>query len=213
MTARTKERDPGANGTPRRPRSGRPPDPSGAAESGALLKQVALHVVALLEKAGELASLGWKRLKLRAVDATFRMALALAALVAATTIVIAAALQLVRGIGHGVARLGGAEWIGELGGGAVALALPFAGLYLARWRSRRVLLERALRRRPPASANPATTGVGNGTVNGAASAASAAADAAAPAAAAPVAAESAPAAAAPVTAARARSSRRKEAPR
>ncbi|MBL8840411.1 MAG: hypothetical protein JNL90_02655 [Planctomycetes bacterium] len=185
---------------------GRPPDSSGATQSGALLEQLALHVVALLEKVGELASLGWKRLKLRAVDATFHMALVLAALAAGTTIVIAAALLLVRGIGHAIARIGGAEWIGELGGGLVALALPFAGLYLARARSRRVLLERALRRRPPASANASTNGAGNGAAN-------AASNEGAPAAAAPIAATPAQAATAPVTAGRARPRRRKESPR
>jgi hypothetical protein len=115
-----------------------------------LLRQAALHVREFFEKAGEFASLGWKRLKLRAVDGAFNAILLLAALVAGLTIIVSAALLMVAGIHHALAQWAGAEWVGELGGGLLALALPILALLVAQRSARRAMLERALH--PPAKA-------------------------------------------------------------
>jgi hypothetical protein len=113
---------------------------------GALLRQLALHVRALFEKAGEYASLGLKRLKLRAADGLFTTLLVVAALLAGATIIVSAARLAVAGMQHAVARFAGAEWIGELGGGLFALALPFLVILVIRWSARRRLLAKALHR-------------------------------------------------------------------
>jgi len=125
------------------------------AEFGALLRQAALHAWALFGKAGEFASLGWKRLKLRAVDGAFHAVVVVAACAAGLTIVIAASLLVVNGVRHALARWAGADWAGELGGGLLALALPFAALAVVRWRTRRTLLANALRRPVAKRAAPA----------------------------------------------------------
>jgi hypothetical protein len=109
-----------------------------------LLRNVAQHVRALFEGAGEFASLGWKRLKLRAADGVFKTVFVVAALLAGATTIICAAQLSVTGLRHAVARLAGAEWVGELGGGLLALALPFLVLFAVRARTRRTLLAKAL---------------------------------------------------------------------
>ncbi len=128
---------------------------SAEAEFGALLRQAALHAWALFGKAGEFASLGWKRLKLRAVDGAFHVVVIVAACAASLTIVVAASLLVVNGVHHALARWAGADWAGELGGGLLALALPFAALAVVRWRTRRELLAMALRRPMVKRAAPA----------------------------------------------------------
>jgi hypothetical protein len=114
------------------------------ADLGALLRELALHVRALFEKAGEYATLGLKRLKLRAVDGVFTTVFVVAALLAGATVVVCAARLAVAGLHHAIARFAGAEWIGELGGGLVALALPFLIVLAIRWTTRRRLLAAAL---------------------------------------------------------------------
>jgi hypothetical protein len=109
-----------------------------------LLQQAALQVRALFEKAGEYASLGLKRLKLRAVDGVFTTVFVVAALLAGATTIVCAATLAVTGFRHAIARLADAEWVGELGGGLVALALPFVVLFAIRWSARRTLLAKAL---------------------------------------------------------------------
>jgi len=141
------------------------PDAAADAELAKLLRQAARHFRTFGEKGSELALLGWRRLKLRATDRLFGLVLALAAAAAGATIIVAAALLLVAGIRHGIARATGADWIGELGGGLLALALPFGALLVVRRRMRRTLLDEALhptRRRngtvsPSPSAPPAAS--------------------------------------------------------
>jgi hypothetical protein len=137
-------RDPSMNGHRTRRPGAKAQAASADAEFAALLRQVALHLRGLFEKAGEFASLGWKRLKLRAADGVFTTVFVVAALLAAATTIVCAAQLAVAGIRHAVARLAGAEWVGELGGGLLALALPFLVLFVFRWRTRRTLLARAL---------------------------------------------------------------------
>ncbi len=146
-----------SNGTSGRPPTEAPRRASSEADKqlGSLLEQAAQHVVALVEKAGELAALSWKRLHLRAVDATYRVALVATAIAAGVTIVISASLLLVSGTCAALARWSQSEWVGDLGGGAIALSLPFLVLTALRWSSRRTLLEKALRRRVRPSAAPA----------------------------------------------------------
>jgi hypothetical protein len=131
-------------------RSVPPAEAAGAAEAEAeffaLLRQAALHAWALFGKAGEFASLGWKRLKLRAVDGIFDAVVVVAACAAGLTIVVAASLLVVNGVHHAITRWAGADWVGELGGGLLALALPFTALGVVRWKTRRTLLANALRR-------------------------------------------------------------------
>lgn len=114
---------------------------------------VVQHVRALFEEAGEFASLGWKRLKLRAVDGLFTTVFVVAALLAGATTIVCAAQLAVTGLRHAVARLAGAEWVGELGGGLLALALPFLVLLAVRARKRRTLLAKALDSAEKAGAN------------------------------------------------------------
>jgi hypothetical protein len=95
-------------------------------------------------RSGDLASLGWKRLKLRAADGVFKAVFVVAALLTGTTTISCAAQLAVTGLRHAVDRLAGAEWVGELGGGLLALALPFLVLFAVRARTRRTLLAKAL---------------------------------------------------------------------
>lgn len=101
-------------------------------------------MLALGRSASELASLGWKRFKLRAVDGLFDVALLFFATVAGLTLLVAAARRVVAGLEHAFAAWSGVPWIGELAGGALALAVPFAAVVLMRRRTRRDLLARAL---------------------------------------------------------------------
>ena len=145
-----------SNGRRSRPPAAAPPIPaadSADADLGALLRQAAVHVRALFEKASELASLGWKRLKLRAVDGAFAAVLLIAAAAAGLTIIVAAALKVVAGLQHALAWWAGLEWVGELGGGLLALALPFVGLLIVRRTTRRTLLAKAIH--PPVNASAA----------------------------------------------------------
>ncbi len=137
---------PSSNGRGTRPTAAPPPDASADAELVALLRQLALHARALFGKGSEFASLGWKRLKLRAIDGVFTAVFRVAALAAALTIIVSAALLVVAGLHHAIARWAGADWVGELGGGLLALTLPFLALFLVQWKTRRTMLDKALRR-------------------------------------------------------------------
>ena len=109
-----------------------------------LFARLATHAKALFEAAREFATLGWKRLKLRAVDGAFSVVLAFVAAIAGLTIVISSALLVVNGLRHALARWTGADWVGELVGGALTLALPFAALLVIRGSARRKMLQHAL---------------------------------------------------------------------
>jgi hypothetical protein len=89
-----------------------------------------------------IVALRWRRAQLRMVEAGFAVALGLVALVAAVVLTVAAAIRLVAGVEHGIARATGEAWIGEVGAGVLVLALLFATVRLARRRARRGVLAR-----------------------------------------------------------------------
>lgn len=146
-------RRPATNGRAPRPRPTASSRAATDAELAKLLRRSALHARALLDQAGEYAKLALKRLQLRAVDGLFDVILKLCALAGALTILVSAARLVVAGLQHAIAQLAGVEWVGELGGGALAFALPFLLLLAVRRRTRRSLLAQAMRRRdrPPAA--------------------------------------------------------------
>lgn len=89
-----------------------------------------------------IVALRWRRAQLRMVEAGFAVALGLVALVTAVALTVAAAIRLVAGVEHGIARATGEAWIGEIGAGVLTLALLAWTLRLVRRRARRGVLAR-----------------------------------------------------------------------
>src|SRR5262245_31840112 len=108
-----------------------------------LLGAIVEHVRSVAESARKLALIRWRVFQLRTIDAALGVAaLGLAWLAGATTVV-AASLLVVAGLRHALARASGAEWVGELGGGALSLLLLLLVAGIARRAARRRLLARA----------------------------------------------------------------------
>lgn len=89
-----------------------------------------------------IVALRWRHAHLRMVEAGFAVALGLVAFVAAVVLTAVAAVRLVAGVEHGIARATGEAWIGEIGAGVLTLALLALTIRLARRRTRRGVLAR-----------------------------------------------------------------------
>jgi len=87
----------------------------------------------------------WQRLRLRAVDAFFRAAFFLCLLGFALAATISASLFIVRGIRNGLVALSGAEWVGDLAGGLVILAVSLGGCLAVRVHLRNDIVRQARR--------------------------------------------------------------------
>jgi hypothetical protein len=101
-----------------------------------------------------LATLGWRKLKVRALDGLIGVAVLLLALVAVAVLAIAATLRFVAGVDHAFAEWSGQAWVGELVGGLLLLGLLFGGAVALRARLRGRLIERALAREPEPDGAP-----------------------------------------------------------
>jgi hypothetical protein len=130
-----------------RPRASRRPAPRGERELAAALHSLSDHSSRLVESTRDLAALGWKRLQARLVEAGFAVALAAVALLAGVALVLAAALRIVAGLDHALARWSGEPWVGELGAGAAVLVALVVAARLVRRRARRAVLAGAPRPR------------------------------------------------------------------
>ena len=130
-----------------RPRASRRPGSRAEHELAAALHSFSDHASRLVESTRDLAALGWKRLQARLVEAGFAVALAALALLAGVALALAAALRVVSGIEHALARWTGEPWIGELGAGAAVLAALVVAARFVRRRARRAVLADAPRPR------------------------------------------------------------------
>jgi hypothetical protein len=125
----------------------RPVEPRAATdgELGSQFGRVATDVQTLFDRVVALATLEWKRLRMRAVDRSLQVAAALLLLVAAAAIAVGAGVLVVTGARDGLARWSGETWVGELGGGVLLLGVVALGAGVVRGAVRRRLVADAVR--------------------------------------------------------------------
>lgn len=134
------------DGRLRRSRAPRP-DPGAERELADALHSFTRHAGGVAESARRLATLRWKRLQLRCVDAGFAVVAGAVLLFAALALALAAALRFVAGLDHALTLWSGEPWVGEFGAGVVVLASLYVGFRGLRGRTRRALLDAAPRPR------------------------------------------------------------------
>lgn len=95
----------------------------GHADVDALIGRTRAELTNLFGSVRRIAFVEWQGIRLRVVDTAFRGALFVCAFFFVLAASISASLMLVRGLRLALVSWSGAEWIGNLGGGFVVLAL------------------------------------------------------------------------------------------
>jgi hypothetical protein len=132
-------------------------DGNSSAELEALVRELRTDLRSIYGSLKRTVFVEWQRLRLRAVDTFFRAAFFLCLLGFALAATISASLYVVRGIRNGLFAWSGSEWIGDLAGGIVILAVSLGGCLLVRARLRNDIVrqtKRALVPKPPESKSP-----------------------------------------------------------
>jgi hypothetical protein len=143
-------------------RGGTPsPDATGegnsSAELEALVRELRTDLRSIYGSLKRMVFVEWQRLRLRAVDTFFRAAFFLCLLGFALAATISASLYVVRGIRNGLHAWSGSEWIGDLAGGIVILAVSLGGCLLVRTRLRNDIVRQTKRALVPRKPDPQET--------------------------------------------------------
>jgi|SoiMethySBSTD1v2_1073268.scaffolds.fasta_scaffold233242_2 hypothetical protein len=138
-----------------KPESQRPPE-----EFDLLLELVRRDVTTFSRSIGGIAALEWRRLKLRALDASTNAAALLLLIPTILAVAVAAGVLMVLGTRDALVAWTATTWIGEIGGGVVVLGGLLTGGALARRIARLRIVDAAVRpkhRDPDAAATPAAS--------------------------------------------------------
>jgi hypothetical protein len=131
-------------------RGGAPePDATGSEDASveleALVRELRSDLRSIYGSLKRMVFVEWQRLRLRAVDAFFRAAFFLCLLGFALAATISSSLFIVHGIRNAVLAWSGSEWVGDLGGGLVILAVVLGGCLAVRAHLRHDIVRKARR--------------------------------------------------------------------